>query len=357
VAQDDPDHAPRLPGVPLSESQAYVPVEAVNPMVKLAVQFFVIPMAIVLLCVALIFVFRWLTHENQDISSYLNALSSATRSPASREQDALKLLNYIQEAKRWQSIYDVTEQLRFNRKQFLAENPEFPGKVARIFQQSSGADRRVRQYLAQVLGLVGGDEVVPVLIAALENSDTETVIHSMIALGRIGDVGAIPALLAASRAEDRGIRQTAIFVLGNFKDPRTIARCAEALNDPDPLVTWNAAFALARLGDARALPMLERFLDLDYVERVAQTYGPTPSNTKNSEASRAQTFRPEQIEQYRATAVRLLGRLAMNGQPDSVRRATGEKLRKTADQDRQIKVRQAAIEALKNGNEPVKSDE
>lgn len=345
----EPQKAPRLPGVPLSETETEAPVEEINPLIKLAAQFFVIPFVIVVLCVALVFVFRWLTWEKRDLSSYLNALNSATRPAASRERDALKLLSHIQEAKRWQSIYDVTERLRFNRKQFLAENPEFPTKVARIFQQSGGADRRVRQYLAQVLGLVGGPEVLPVLIMATEDSDAETAIHSIIALGRIGDAGAVPPLLQASQSEDRGLRQTAIFALGNFKDPRAATRCAEALHDPDLLVTWNAAFALARQDDARAMPLLERFLDADYPQRVAQTYSPSSSALKNEKTHGASTFRPDQLEQYRVTAIRLLGRLALNNLSKSGESVLREKLRRTANQDPNLKARQAAIEALKKG--------
>ena len=111
----DPEEGPRLPGVVPTGSDAGLPtVEPVNPLVKLAVQFFVIPMAIVVLCVGLVFIFRWLTWEKRDISAYLSALSSGTRSSSQKEQDALKLLNYIQDAKRWQGIYDVTEQLRLS---------------------------------------------------------------------------------------------------------------------------------------------------------------------------------------------------------------------------------------------------
>ena len=54
----EPDRAPRLPGIPSKESAADSSVEAVNPLVKLAAQFFIVPVAIV---VGLIFVFRWLT--------------------------------------------------------------------------------------------------------------------------------------------------------------------------------------------------------------------------------------------------------------------------------------------------------
>ncbi len=331
---------PPLSGViPTGDDDGKI-VEAVNPLIKLAIQFFVIPLAIVAFCVALVFIFRWLTWEKQDTESYLAALSSATRSSSQKEQAALKLLNYIQESKRWQGIYDMTEQLRFNREKFLVENPDFAVKVAQIFQNSPGAERSVRQYLVQVLGLVGHREVLPMLISALNDPDSMTVIHAMVALGRIGIPDAIPAILGVSKSEDRGLRQTAIFVLGNFHEPAAIARCAEALNDSDLLVSWNAAFALARYGDHRAVPILEQFLDAEYIERVTRDYRPTLGFgvTDDDKRDRLSTFYPERLEEYRVIAIRLYGQFA-DGK-------ILEKLREVAQKDKQLKVRQAAIETL-----------
>ncbi len=339
MANDDSEKGPHLPGINPLGGGGGPALEPVNPLVKLAVQFFLIPLAIVVFCVVLVFIFRLLTREKQDISTYLSALSSATRSNSQKEQDASNLLRYIQEAKRWQSIYDVTEQIRFNREKFLKENPDFSTQVAQVFQKSAGSDHQVRQYLAQVLGLVGGPEVVGALTAALGDSDAETAIHAMVALGRIGDPSAIPALLEVSTSSDRGLRQTAIFVLGSFKEKAALERCAEAMNDPDLLVQWNAAFALAQQRDARAMPMLERFLDEEYVARAVENYAPTPG--AGDEKTRLATFHPERLEQYRATAVRLLGQF----QNEGIRK----KLQTTAEHDSQLKVRQAAIEALKEG--------
>ncbi len=332
--------APRLPGiVPIGSDQGEA-IEPVNPLVKLAVQFFLIPLAIVIFCVALIFIFRWLTWEKQDVGAYLSALSSGSRSSSQKEQAALQLLNYIQESKRWQNIYDITEQLRFNREKFLAENPEFPAKVAKIFEQSKDSDHRIRQYLAQVLGLVGGREVVSALISALDDPDSETAIHSMVALGRIGDPSAIASLMEISKSPDRGLRQTAIFALGNFNEKQAIERCAEALHDPDPLVGWNAAFALARQKDARATATLESFLDLSYVEQVASTYTPTVVvGSGKNDSNGLLTFHAERLEQYRVTAIHLLGQFA----DENIRK----ELQKVAANDKQLKVRQAAIQVLR----------
>jgi HEAT repeat protein len=342
MAESDPNSpkAPHLPGiVPRGGDPEPIP-EVSNPLVRLAVQFFAIPMAIVIFCVALVFLFRWLTWEKRDLDSYLDAVQSSIRSASQKEQEAMKLLNYIQEAKRWQSIYDVTEQLRFNREEFLRENPDFPARVARVFREA-GPDRRVRQYLAQVLGLVGGPEVVPELTAALKDSDSETVIYAMIALGRIGEPSAIPDLIEASYSSDRGIRQTAVFVLGSFEDDsKAIERSAEALNDPDVLVQWNAAFSLGRAGDPRALPVLKYFLDEDYVSQATAQY----ARTTGAGETQLATFHPDRLEQYRATAIRLLGEY-----PEE---SLQKELQIVAKNDKQLKVRQAAIEVLRRFEGP-----
>lgn len=335
--QKPPESGPLLPGVVPIGSDPHVAIEPVNPLIRLAGQFFLIPMAIVIVCVALVFIFRWLTYEKRDLSAYVSALSSGKRTSAQKEQDALKLLNYIQEAKRWQGIYDVTEQLRFNREKFLQDNPDFASRVAAIFKHPGDTDRGARQYLAQVLGLVGGPEAIAALTSALDSTDSETVIHSMIALGRIGDTASIPAIMRLSKSEDRGLRQTGIFVLGNFDSPLALERCSEALNDADPLVQWNAAFGLARHGDARSIPVLEKLLDQAYVDEVARTYEPTGAGTGGTPSQQA-TFHPERLVQYRATGVRLLGQFK---DP-----RIQEELRVVAEKDKALKVRQAAIAAL-----------
>jgi hypothetical protein len=339
----DPQEAPHLPGIvprgsdPLPEKPG--PIDPTNPLVKLALQFFVIPMAIVLVCITLVFVFRWLTFEKRDLSAYVSALHSATRPAAQKEHDALKILNYIQETKRWQSIYDVTEQLRFNREKFLAQNPEFTAKVSQVFQQASGSDRKMKQYLAQVLGLVGDRETLPVLIQALKDSDSELVIHSMVAMGRIQDPSAVPALIEQSEASDPGIRQTAIFVLGSFNEPRAVDRCAQSLYDPDLLVRWNAAFALGQQKDPRSIEVLKSFLDSALIEKAFHEYHLNFASASSKDSSSPQ-FHPERLEQYRATAVRLLAQFT----DENLRAA----LRATAKNDPQPKIQQAAIDGLKN---------
>src|ERR1700693_2423313 len=96
-------------------------VEEKSRFTTLMVQLVAIPLGVVLFCVALGALFMWLTSERKGMDDYLQSLraSSGTR----RSQQAEYLLNYIQESKRWQGIFDVTAQMSADRDQFLAQHP------------------------------------------------------------------------------------------------------------------------------------------------------------------------------------------------------------------------------------------
>src|SRR5881409_2685292 len=97
-----------------------LPEEKSRPL-TLLVQLVVIPLAVVAFCVTLGGLVMWLTSERKDFDDYVRALQ-ASRGPK-RGQQAQYLLNYIEESKRWQGIFDVTAQISADREQFLAHNP------------------------------------------------------------------------------------------------------------------------------------------------------------------------------------------------------------------------------------------
>ena len=72
-----------------------------------------IPLGVVLFCVALGALFMWLTSERKGMDDYLQSLRAS--SGMRRSQQAEYLLNYIQESKRWQGIFDVTAQMSADR--------------------------------------------------------------------------------------------------------------------------------------------------------------------------------------------------------------------------------------------------
>jgi HEAT repeat protein len=292
----------------------------------LAVQLFVIPLAVVLFCVALAGLFVWLTSERKGLDDYLNALRAS--SSERRSQQAQYLLNYIQDAKRWQGIFDVTAQISADREQFLTRNPRAVAEVVQVFEQSKGQDAKTRRYLALVLGLLGDREVVPSLRAGLNDSDAETVKNSLWALGRIGDEGSVLQVIELTRSNEASVRLMAVYVLGSMNDSEAHRVLEASLNDPDELVKWNAAFGLARKGNPAAWAVLARLLDKEYVDRVTQLM---PQEDRPL---------PENISRYRAAAVVWLARL------DAVKAAP--LLEKTSSSEPDLVVRNAAIQQVNN---------
>jgi hypothetical protein len=59
----------------------------------------------------------------------------------------------------------------------------------------------------------------------------------------------------------------AVYALGALPGESQRRVLAAALNDPVPDVQWNAAVALARHQNHEGVPVLERMLDREYVER------------------------------------------------------------------------------------------
>jgi HEAT repeat protein len=292
----------------------------------LAVQLFVIPLAVVMFCVALAGLFVWLTSERKGLDDYLNALRAS--SSERRSQQAQYLLNYIQDAKRWQGIFDVTAQISADRDQFLARNPRAVAEIVQVFEQSKGQDAKTRRYLALVLGLLGDREAVPVLRTGLDDSDAETVKNSLWALGRIGDEGSVLQMIELTHSSETSVRLMAVYVLGSMNDPQARRVLEASLNDPDELVKWNAAFGLARQGNPAAWDVLVGLLDKEYVDRVTQLM------------PREDRPLPENISRYRAAAVVWLAKL------DATKAAP--LLEKVSGSEPDLMVRNAAIQQVNN---------
>src|ERR1043166_3117744 len=186
-----------------SPSLAEVPEEK-SKWATLAVQLFVIPLAVVLFCVALAGLFIWLTAERKGLDDYLNALRAT--SGQQRSQQAQYLLNYIQDSKRWQGIFDVTARISADRDQFLAKNPRAVTDILQVFEESKGQDPRTRRYLALVLGLLGDREVGPALRGGLSESDAETVKNCVWALGRLGDDDSALRIIELTHSDESSVR-------------------------------------------------------------------------------------------------------------------------------------------------------
>jgi HEAT repeat protein len=100
-----------------------------------------------------------------------------------------------------------------------------------------------------------------------------------------------------------------------------------ALDDPEPDVQWNAAIALARHGRHEGVPVLRRMLDRAYVER----------NVTRQPQAREDV---DPVGEVMISGLRAIAALRAAALSDEVKTLS------TGDQN--LKVRQAAVEALKN---------
>ena len=287
--------------------------------VTLLVQLVVIPLAVVLFCVALGGLFMWLTSERKDVDDYLRALRASTGTR--RTQQAQYLLNYIQESKRWQGIFDVSAQISADREQFLARNPRAVAELVQIFNETAGEEPKTRRYLALVLGLLGDKQALPTLRSGLADGDPDTVKNCVWALARLQDADSSPVVIELTRHEDSSVRLMAVYALGFLPSPRAHDILVGALNDTDELVKWNAAFALANKGDVAGHDTLVGLLDKSFVDRFTEVT-------------------PENRQRYRVAAVVWLAKL------DRVEAIP--LLEKVGREDADFQVRNAAIQQVNN---------
>jgi HEAT repeat protein len=260
---------------------------------------FVVPLLVVLLCVAVFIGFGWIAYDRQTTSDYLNDLQSWWK------------------PRRVQAAYELSKILVSDPKA-LDEEPGAKQEVRRLFLEAK--DPEMRQYLALVLGRTRDREAVPLLLPALQDPDDKTRIYVLWALGTLGDPRGRPALENALEDPDPGLRKIAAFALGEMGDRAAVPRLTAALDDAAADVRWNAALALARLGSDAGLPVLETMVDRRLLAQV-------PDITR------------DQQEEAMVSAIRALAALG------------GARYRPTFDalakDDPSLKVRQAAIEARK----------
>ena len=275
---------------------------------SLSVQFFLIPLAVVAVVVAIYGGFRMMVADERSPEEYLNDVRTGGRD------------------RRWPAAYELSRMM--GEQETEARFPALGPALVRAFVDSKGDDPRVRRYLALAVGRLGSPppDTVAALTAALDDPDSETIISVIWALAALGEEAVVPHIVGMYGSEDPGVRKMAVYALGVLPDDGSHTTLRAALDDPVPDVQWNAAVSLARHGDRRGVTVLGRMLDRDYVNRQV-----TPSETLVDPASDVM------ISGLRAVAA--LGAISV-----------GENLRAPvaalADADQSLKVRQAAMETL-----------
>ena len=227
-----------------------------NPLVTapaLAIQFFLIPLLVIALAVGVYIGFRSLLADTRTAQDYLLEVRTGGS------------------ARRWPAAYELSRQMADPR--VRADKTLGPALV-KAFQESKG-DPQVRRYLALALGRLDPplpEDAIVDLTHALDDPDSQTRISVIWALGSSGDPAVVPSLIPLYSAQDSdaGIRKMTVYALGALPGDAQLVTLRTAIQDPVADVRWNAAVALARHGNHDGVPVLRQMLDRQYVEQTVK---------------------------------------------------------------------------------------
>jgi len=222
-----------------------------NSLIKtpaLAVQFFLIPLAVVAMVILVYGGFRMLLTSERSPEEFLQDVQTGGRE------------------RRWPAAYELSRMLADS--DVESSHPMLGSSIVRAFTDSDGDDPRVRRYLALAVGRLVNPPTgaIPALLAGLIDPDTETKISVIWALAALGDPSVASNIEEMYQSEDAGVRKMSVYALGGLGSGDSVVLLS-ALEDPEPDVQWNAAVALARHGKGDGVTVLRRMLDRDYVAR------------------------------------------------------------------------------------------
>jgi HEAT repeat protein len=275
----------------------------------LAVQFFLIPLAVVAVAVSVYVGFR--------------SLLADARTP----EDYLREEQMGGSNRRWPAAYELSRLMADPK--VRADRSLAPALV-KAFQDAAG-DNQVRRYLALAIGRLDPPlpaDAIAELTRALDDPDSETRISVIWALGSSQDPAVVPRLipLFAAADGDPGVRKMVVYALGALPGDSQVNALRTALQDDVADVRWNAAVALSRKGNHEGVPVLRQMLDREYVQRVV-----------------TREIRPD-ADQDPIADVMISGLRAAATLRDESLRPAVEVL---SQNDRSMKVRDAALAALK----------
>jgi HEAT repeat protein len=275
----------------------------------LAVQFFLIPLTVVALTVTVYVGFRSLLADDRSPQEYLAEIRNGGSD------------------RRWPAAYELSR-LMSNPK--VRSDRKLAADLVKAFQESK-SDPDVRRYLALAIGRLDPPlppDALADLTHALDDPDSQTRISVIWALGSSGDEAVVSRLMPLYQAQDAdaGIRKMVVYALGALPGEAQLETLRAALKDDTADVRWNAAVALARHGNSEGTGVLHQMLDRAYVERTVK-----------------REVRQDD-DQDPIADVMISGIRAGAAIKDSSLKPAIETL---SQQDRSMKVRQAAFEALK----------
>ena len=306
-----------------------------NPLVAapaLAVQFFLIPLVVVGVIAVSYFGFRSMLTDSRGAQEYLAEVQNGGTN------------------RRWPAAYELS---RLMADPSVRADRSLAPLLVEAFERAKDDDPRIRRYLALAIGRLDPplpSRAIDVLSQSLDEPDPATQpasgrqgwiprltgwserdigevrISAIWALGASGDPRVVARLQPLYASPDPGVRKMVVYALGALPGDVQLSTLRAALRDAAPDVRWNAAVALTRHGDPGGAGVIRQMIDRDYVEHtVTREVG--------------QDLNMDPIADVLISGLRA----AMVLKDESLR----EPIVALSQQDRSMKVRQAALEVLK----------
>lgn len=216
---------------------------------RLLVQFFVVPLFVVGVAVAVFWLFGSLALDKKGPSELLEDVKTGSRN------------------QRWQSAFELTR--RLPPPTDPVARAAFAQEVVRAYEGAGSDDPRVRRYLALVLGRLGATEAVPLLESALSDPDAETRLYALWSLALVAEPASAPKVRPFLHSDDAGMRKTAAYAAGRMVDGEAVPTLTALLQDPVVDVRWNAALALAALAEPAGRDVLLSMTDRAALRKIA----------------------------------------------------------------------------------------
>lgn len=227
-----------------------------NTQKKLFFGLFVFPLLIAFCMALLLSTIVFLTKEDETPESLVKAIKTGAPS------------------KRWQKAYELSNEL--NHKSGMIRSAGIMKEIIHILNDPEHYDAKTRAYMAMALARFQDEEAKQALIHALKNVDpqtedeTELPIFLMWAVGNFEDLQTAKDVAPFLDSKQSDLRKTAAYILGVLRNSDYRKKLKPLLEDPVYDVRWNAALSLARLEDNSGSDVLIQMLDRNYLRSSHQ---------------------------------------------------------------------------------------
>ena len=163
-------------------------------------------------------------------------------------------------SKRWQKAFELSNEL--NQGRGMIRESGVMKEIIHIMNDAGEYDARTRSYMAMALARFDEPEAVAALKEALKREpEPDVQIHLIWALGIRQAGEALDQILPFLKSEKEDLRKTAAYVAGALGDTKAVDSLRPLLEDSARDVRWNAALSLARLGSDAGYGELLKMLD------------------------------------------------------------------------------------------------